>query len=104
VVAATPHHLRADPDLDEIRTILGALVARPDRSVDGIQALDDRFGRRADEILARLDGLAAAYETIATEVRADHRSLVELATAVDRLSERMDEGFTRAPRRQPVVD
>jgi hypothetical protein len=97
VASVRPAHMAPDPDpeLADVRSMLEALLHRPDRAVQAIEAVNHAIEVRDGELLHAFERLTKAYEALTEEVRADHAARVELKAAVERLADRLETSEAR---------
>ena len=84
-----PATLALRQELTTVRSLLEALLDRPERAVDAVQALNHQLAVRDGELGESFDRLTEAYQRLTNELVADREARQALVAAVDRVAERL---------------
>ena len=103
-VAVVPDPLPTEPDepdvpaLAEVRSLLEAMLDRPERTSDAVEALRHELRTRDAALGEAFERLILSYDRLMEEVVADRHARERLVDAVGQLSDRLTQVEQRAAR------
>lgn len=77
-------------EIANVRSMLEALLDRPDRTADAVQAISHELAVRDEELADAFGRLTAAFERIGEQITADREAREQVVQAVRALADRID--------------
>ncbi|HVM07315.1 MAG TPA: hypothetical protein VM345_02540 [Acidimicrobiales bacterium] len=84
-----PTPVRVQGEIVAVRSMLEALLDRPDRTADAVQLISHELAVRDQELASAFDRLTNAFERIADQVSEDRDAREQVVAAVRELAERI---------------
>ena len=88
-------------ELATVRSLLEAVLDRPDRLNEALAVLNQELKVRDGELAAAFARMTSAYEQLTQEVLADREARQAIVAGLEKLAERVD-GVERATRTRPI--